>query len=132
MRRLKTNRSLLVYILLSLVTCGIYSWYVIYDMARDANEMCAGDGKNTKGLLLYIIFSIITCGLYPYFWYYGIAERMNNACLARGLRSQTSGTSFLLWYILGSFIIVGPFVAMHQLFETMNTVATEYNASRGL
>ncbi len=132
MRRLKTNRSLLVYILLSLVTCGIYPLYVIYDLARDTNAMCAGDGKNTKGLFLFILLSIITCYIYPYFWYYGVAERLNNNCRARGLRSDTSGVSFVLWTILGSFIIVGPLVAMYQLFKTANTLASAYNAANGL
>ena len=123
------KRSPVAVLLLSMVTCGIYAFYLIYQISSEVRDF---RGDNTINPALELLLCIITCGLYPFFWYYGIAERMNNACLARGLRSQTNGTSFLLWYILGSFIIVGPFVAMHQLFETMNTVATEYNASRGL
>ena len=34
---LKTDRSLVSYILLSIITCGIYSYYFIYKMAYDVN-----------------------------------------------------------------------------------------------
>ena len=35
--RLQDDRSLAIYILLSIVTCGIYSYYFIYKMAHDVN-----------------------------------------------------------------------------------------------
>ena len=40
---LKTDRGLLGYIVLSNLTCGIYSYYFIYTVARDVNTACAGD-----------------------------------------------------------------------------------------
>ena len=39
---LKTDRGLLGYIVLSILTCGIYSYYFIYTVARDVNTACAG------------------------------------------------------------------------------------------
>ena len=41
--RLQDDRSLAIYILLSIVTCGIYSYYFIYKMAHDVNIACEGD-----------------------------------------------------------------------------------------
>lgn len=35
--RLKEDRSLVTYILLSLVTCGIYGYYFIYKLAEEVN-----------------------------------------------------------------------------------------------
>ncbi len=67
--RLKTNRSLLMYILLTLVTCGFYSWYFIYALARDVNAACSGDGRSTAGLIKLLLLGFITCGIYSWIWY---------------------------------------------------------------
>ena len=61
---IQTDRSLLVYIILSFITCGIYGFYFIYTIARDMNIMCSGDGDSTPGLGAYIALSIVTCGIY--------------------------------------------------------------------
>ena len=63
----KTDYSLLMYILLSIVTCGIYGLYFTYKMAQDTNQICAGDGDKTAGLGAYILLSLVTCGIYS-FW----------------------------------------------------------------
>ena len=49
--RLKDDRGLASYIILSIITCGIYSYYFIYKMAHDVNIACDGDGENTSGLV---------------------------------------------------------------------------------
>ena len=38
-----------------------------------------------------------------------------------------SGGGYLLWSILGAFIIVGPFIATIRLIKMMNGVAEHYN-----
>ena len=58
---MKTNRGLLKYILLTIITCGIYAIYFEYAFARDMNIVCAGDGKKTRGVLAQIIFSALNC-----------------------------------------------------------------------
>ncbi len=63
-RFIPTDRSILVYIILSFVTCGIYGFYFVYAIARDMNTMCVGDGESTPGLAAYIALSIVTCGIY--------------------------------------------------------------------
>ena len=74
--RLKADRSLIAYILLNFLTCGIYSWYFIYALARDVNAACAGDGRSTAGLLKLILLSFITCGFYSLYWYYALGNRL--------------------------------------------------------
>lgn len=57
--RLKEDRSLVTYILLSLVTCGIYGYYFIYKLAEEVNIACEGDGEQTSGLVAFILLSFI-------------------------------------------------------------------------
>lgn len=129
---LKENRSMLVVILLSIITCGLYSLWFYYAYARDMNTACAGDGKKTGGLLAIIFLSIITLGIYGIVWTYKVGDRIYENCARRGLQAPCSGGSLLLWSILGSAIIIGPFVALHKMLKGLNMLCAHYNrAGRG-
>ena len=65
--QLKTNRGLLKFILLSLITFGIYGIVVMSSVSTDIN-LIAGkyDGKKTMHYcLVYFIFSWLTLGIVP-------------------------------------------------------------------
>ena len=126
-RRLEDRRSLLGVILLSLVTFGIYQFFFVHNVARDVNDMCYEDRKHTNGLLMYIVLSFVTFGIYQFFWYGGIIERVNNFTYKYGVRPRTSFGGFVLWMLLGSFIFIGPFIALHQFIQTVNDGAFTAN-----
>lgn len=131
--RLKTDRSLLMYILLTLVTCGIYGWYFIYALARDVNAACAGDGRNTAGLIKLILLNFITCGIYSWIWYYSLGNRLAFNAPRYGMNFQENGTTILLWMILGSFLCgIGPFIALHIIIKNTNMLCGAYNHAHGM
>ena len=133
MRRIKTDRSLVAYILLSVITCGLYGFYFIYKLADDINEMCEGDGSRTGGLLAYIILSYITCGFYSLYWLYKIANRLQTNAPRYGIQFSENGVHILLWYIIGIFVCaIGPFVADYIIIKNTNQLAMAYNAKNGL
>lgn len=132
-RRLKDDRGLLSYILLSLITCGIYSYYFIYKMAADVNVACEGDGQETAGLVAFILLSFITCGIYAWFWYYKLGNRLAANAPRYGLTFQENGTTVLLWLLFGSILCgIGPFVAMYILIKNTNQICNAYNRSHNL
>ena len=45
----------------------------------------------------------------------------------RGYQSTMSATCFWLWNVLGSLIIVGPFIYWYKFFKAMNQINTSYN-----
>lgn len=122
-----TNRSLLKVILLSLITFGIYGIYFWYKYSVDMNIVCNGDGRHTRGVLARILFSLITFGIYDLVWMYGVGERINYNCQKKRIINNTNGAQILLWYILGSFILIGPFVAMHKLIQGLNDISNVFN-----
>lgn len=126
---MKTNRSLLVLILLSILTLGIYALFFWHGYARDMNIVNANDGKNTRGIFARIVFSILTFGIYDLVWLYSAGERISINSHRNGIHCTTTGSSVLLWYILGSFIIIGPFVALHKLIDGLNKLSAHYNAT---
>ena len=128
----KTDRSLIMYILLSIITCGIYSWYFIYSLARDVNIMCRADGQKTGGLLAFILLSIITCGFYALYWEYSLGNRLASNAPRYGLNFQENGSTVLLWYLVGLLLCgIGPYIAMHILIKNSNALGIAYNRSIG-
>lgn len=131
--RLKDDRGLLSYILLSLITCGIYSYYFIYQLAKDVNTACDGDNNSTQGLVGFILLSIITCGIYSWVWYYKLGNRLAANAPRYNLQFQENGTTVLLWFLFGSLLCgIGAFVAMNILIKNTNAICNAYNRVHGL
>lgn len=127
-RPLKDDRSLALYIVLSIVTCGIYSWWFIHSMAEDLNVACEGDGEETPGLAQYILLSLITCGIYNIWWIYKVGNRLSANAPRYGMRFQENGTTLLMWYIVGLLVCgIGSFVAIYMMIKNMNQIARAYN-----
>jgi protein-S-isoprenylcysteine O-methyltransferase Ste14 len=121
------KRSLALLILFSIITLGIYGLYWIHKLAKDVNAICEWDGKKTGGLLKYLFFGLITLGIYAWVWLFLLGDRLQDTAPRYGLTFKESGGIILLWYLLGSFIIVGPFVAMYIIIKNVNALAAEYN-----
>lgn len=131
--KLKDDRGLLSYILLSIITCGIYSYYFIYKMASDVNTACEGDGEQTAGLVAFILLSFVTCGIYALIWYYKLGNRLASNAGRYGLSFQENGTTVLMWCIFGAFLCgIGPFIAMHILIKNTNKICNAYNRAHNL
>lgn len=128
---INTNRGLGKYILFTILTCGIYSYWFIYKLAQDINVLCSEDGKNTGGLVKFILLSVITCGIYAWFWYYNIGNRLAENAPRYNLHFSENGTSVLMWMIFGILLCgIGPFVAMHILIKNTNALAFAYNTQK--
>lgn len=129
---IKADRSLIGWLLLSLVTCGIYSFYFLYCLARDVNTLCQDDGDYTPGLAEFILLSFVTCGFYAYYWYYKIGNRLQANAPRYGLVLQENGTTVLLWQIFGALLCgLGPIFAMNIIINNTNAMATAYNTRLG-
>lgn len=65
-------RNIVVCIILSIITCGIYAFYWMYTLNQYACAV-ASDEWNTDGALV-IIFTLITCGIYGIYWNYRMGK----------------------------------------------------------
>lgn len=96
-------------------------------------------------VLLYGIFALfgagcpikflsgISCGFYSYYWYYKLGNRLQANAPTYGLTFTESGTTVLLWFIVGAIACgIGPLYAMHILMKNTNALATAYNQAHGL
>lgn len=127
--QLKTNKGLLKTILLTLITFGIYPLVVMSSVSNDINVVASRyDGKKTMHFcLLFFIVAPITCGIASLVWYHRISNRIGAELNRRGVAYHFSAADFWLWNILGSLIVVGPFVYLHKLFKATNLMCADYN-----
>ncbi len=128
MKYLKDDRSIVPYILLGILTLGIYPIWYLHCLVKDVNVLCAEDGKRSSGVLALLLLSIVTCGLYAIFWWYRIGDMLGIAVRRRGLSVSISGGSVLVCFILGSYVCgVIQWIGIHSIFEAANALAHDYN-----
>ena len=128
--QLPTNRGLLKLILLGLVTFGIYPLIVYSKISEEINLVASKhDGKHTMHYcLVYFIFSWLTLGIVPLVWCHRISNRMGAELKRREINYTFDASDFWLWNILGSLIIVGPFIYTYKFLNAMNLINEDYNA----
>ncbi len=127
--QLKTNKGLLKFILLSIITFGIYGIVVMSSVSSDINIIAGRyDGKRTMHYcLLVFVISWLTLGIGVLVWFHKISARIGNELRRRGIDYSFGAGTFWGWYFLGSLIIVGPFIYLYKLFKSMNKLAEHYN-----
>ena len=119
------TRSPITVILLSLVTCGIYSFYLYYTMMNDLNKAL---NKEVLKPGLYLLLSIFCCPVIFLILYkldLGLVEL-----------SQNEGTpyksNFMLWIILTFVTGIGGYMALYNLTEGFNAVWAKRSAAYGI
>ena len=98
-----TNRNIVLCIVFSIITCGIYVIYWMYVLNEEINSL-SGENNATGGGLV-ILFSIITCGIYGLYWYYKMGERVDTIKTRIGMPSSSSNILYLILGIFGLGII---------------------------
>ena len=127
--QLKTNRGLLKFILLSLITFGIYGIVLFSSISTDINIIAGRyDGKKTMHYcLLVFLVGWLTAGIAFFVWYHRLSARIGAELKRRGVYYRFGAGTYWLWGVLGTIIVVGPLVYCHKLFKAMNMLSLHYN-----
>ena len=129
MKPINDERSFIKFVLLSIVTLGIYEIWYQHHLTKDINELCKEDGKKNEGILLYFLLTLVTCGLFPIFWWYKAADRLSRAGVRESVSLDISGGRVLAVTVL-SYITFGVlFLYTHYMvMSAVNDLATNYNS----
>jgi hypothetical protein len=129
--QLKTNRGLAKYILLGIITLGIYPIVVMSSISSDINIIAGRyDGKRTMHYcLLIFLVSWLTLGIGVLVWYHNLSSRIGNELRRRNISYQFGAGSYWGWSILGALIVVGPFIYIYKLLKAMNLLSSHYNVN---
>lgn len=97
------NRNIVLAVILSLVTCGIYGLYWLICMTDESNNLV--DVNKTASGGMTILFTIITCGFYSYYWYYKMGKKLHEAGLKYGRDTSDNSVLYIILAILGLGIV---------------------------
>ena len=81
-----TRREVATAIVLSIITCGIYSIYWFVKLTDEVN-IVTGQINNTSGGMAFLL-TLITCGIYAYYWAYKMGSQLDtyeNKPASRGI-----------------------------------------------
>lgn len=129
--KLKTDRSIALYILLTIVTLGIYSIVAMSSISKDINTIATRyDNKHTMHYcLIFFLIGPLTLGIGTLVWNHKLCARIAGESQRRGIPSNFGPKDFWLWNVLGSLILVGPFIYVNNLFKAMNQLCANFNVN---
>lgn len=90
------KRNIVLAVLFSIITCGIYTLYWFASVTTDTNKI--SEIKTANGLLS-LVFVWITFGIYGYYWAYKLGKK------ARSAAGGCGGGVYLLLYVFGLGLI---------------------------
>ena len=99
--RVIQKRDILLWIILSVITCGICNLVWTYNVTEDMNAIC-DDGYNTSGGLV-VLLQLICCNLYMIYWAYKMGQRIDNW---HGTTNSSHAILYLVLCTLGLNIVV--------------------------
>lgn len=125
---LPTKRSLCKMIFLGLVTLGIYPMVIWSRIITELNIAASRyDGKRTMTFYGMLMLTPLTLSAYSFVWYHKLCGRISDELQRRGIEYKFGPSVFWLWGVLGSFILVGPFIFTHKLMKSMNFINKDFN-----
>lgn len=126
--QLPDRRGLGKMIFLGLLTLGIYPVVIFSRIVTELNLAASRyDGKRTMPYFAMVMLTPITLGIFPFVWMHKFCRRIGDELDRRNIDYRFGPSTFWLWNILGSLILVGPFVFLHKLMKSMNKINADYN-----
>lgn len=93
------NRNIVLQVVLSIITCGLYALIWMITITDDANKV-SDETSDTPGILA-IIFCILTCGIYTIYWHYKMGKKLYNAGIKYNMSISDNSVLYLLLSLFG-------------------------------
>ena len=126
--KLQTNRKMWKLMLFSVLTLGLYAIFFFIPFSFDIDKVAPRrDGERTMNYLWAHILALFTFSIVVDVWHFLIAQRIEEALSVRNIDYDFGTKDFWHWLVLGSLILVGPFIYYHKLCTAMNLLCEHYN-----
>ena len=120
---------MILFLLLTAITCGIWLFVFVHKQAKDLNVVCADDGKKTGGFLKYLLLTPLTLGIYPLIWWLASASRVKKYGNRFNVAGVTGAASLILWCTIGNLLFgLGMFIGIHKYMKSTNRICKDFMA----
>lgn len=127
---LPIDRSIAKFILLSLITFGIYAIVVMTKISCEINIVATQyDGRKTRNYLwILFLWGWLTLGIAFLVWHHQLSNRIGNELHRRQIPYSFGASDYWLWNVLGVWIAgILPWVYFYRLISAMNQLNADYN-----
>lgn len=97
-----TKREIAISIILSIITCGIYSIYWFIAMTDESNTV---SGDNSLGGGLAFLLTLLTCGIYSIYWNYKMGKKMYEAGKRYNKEISDNSIIYLVLSLIGFSVV---------------------------
>ncbi len=124
------ERNFITYVILSILTFGIYSIVFWTKLSNDVNVVCEGDGKKTMKYVFVWLLNFVTVGIFGLIWKFKLANRLQANAPRYGLKFSEGGPIVLVYNLI--LPLIGLFIAQIVTVKNFNKLAKAYNDYNGL
>lgn len=100
---MKEEKNIVLNIILTVVTCGIYGLVWFVQLTDDAKEY-SGDTEMQSGVLA-LVLTLITCGIYGFYWDYKMAKMLQDAQTKNNLPANDNTIMYVILHLVGLAIV---------------------------
>ena len=120
------KRSPVAVLLLSIVTCGLYQLYLVYQITTEIRDF---RGEPALNPLAELLLCIVTCGLYELYWFYKYGRLVFDMQQRVGVDSPSDLSLVLLLLPIFGFAIVSFLLIQAELNRVWDAVSPRTNGS---
>jgi len=114
------ERGPAVVVLLSVVTCGLYTFYWLYS-STDQLRRCTSDASLKPGV--DVLLALLTCGIWGWVVMYRNAQKIHAALVGRDPMHQDRSQMILMLCVASLAIGVTALISLYFSQEEMNLLA---------
>ncbi len=122
------KKNIALYIILNIVTLGIFRFFFWYKWTKDVDKICEGDDKESANYFLILILNVFTLGINVPVWNYQMAERLYQKAGDLGVEIKHGGLFVMIWKLIP---FLGSFIANMLKIVYFNKLVDAYNAQLG-
>lgn len=123
------KRSSLTFVLLGILTLGIYPVCVLSSVRKEVASLLDGKGVDKQMPFVWAyLLGFVTLGIAPLIWICRMANKIQMAALEKKISKPRLSGAYMFWLgYVGALILVGPFFAYHRFFKLLNLVEARAN-----
>ncbi len=127
-RRLNDERSIVKFIIFSIITFGIYDIWYFYHLINDVHILFYDEDEPLPKYPKYLLYSIFTLGIYNIYYWLKVTDKMRSEARKRKLDIELS-TSLIILSLVFSYALSGlpGLCAYAIIFKALNVIAEDYN-----
>ncbi len=119
------KKNIALYIILNIVTLGIYRFFFWYKWTKDVDKLCEGDDKESANYFLVLLLNVCSLGINAPIWNYQMAERLYQKADDYDVEIKHGGLFIMIWKLIP---FLGSFIANMLKIVYFNKFVDAYNA----